>query len=255
ASFHQYSRGIPGKHVMLDVAIGDILEQQSVGSISPVLAKYIVFHAHPFGIHHGHARAVAGKGIPVVTVFVRKHKVESIPPVIRCDIITHVRVGYKLKIYAVAVTSNAVADNIKAVTFPTVYPVSGELLGRAIRRKLIVANRTLLGALQIDAEKVVVERIVRNRDVVRVVNLDGRNVPYRRLAGRFDGKTTYRYVRNENGKGFMFLFAVDDGVTYADQSNSLSDFDIALAVYPSVYPDGIACRGLRQRLLNGSYGV
>src|SRR5690606_39352865 len=74
------------------------------------------------------------------------------------------------------------------------------------------------GLLCIYAEKIVVQNVVCNGNVVRIVDFDASNVIHRRMPGVLDGKSLYRDTFNPYGDGFVFFFSINDRMVNTDQS-------------------------------------
>src|SRR5690606_22245447 len=82
AAFHIDACRIFDKGIVQDMAVGDVLQQETVGCIAPVFLKDVVLHAYALCVHDCHTSSIGAESIVMVFVVMREHEMQSVAQVV-----------------------------------------------------------------------------------------------------------------------------------------------------------------------------
>src|SRR4029079_9752101 len=111
------------KHISLEPAVADLLQEQPIRCAAPVVLETIPDHLYATREHHGDAGAIASKDVPDVAAVVGEHEVEAVPKIFLADVSADRAVTHELEVDPVAMTTYPVVCNGDVVRLPEVYSV------------------------------------------------------------------------------------------------------------------------------------
>src|SRR4051794_21672818 len=158
------------------MGIVDLLEQQTIGSSSPVRLETVFDHGDALRVHHRDARAIRPKDIPLIPAVVGIHEVHSVTQISLADVPDDTRVMRELEIDPVALAGDAILDDLYVARRPEVDAIAGTVLCAPHSAQLVVRDTTADRPGEINAEKGVLDVIILNPAMPNLPDADCRAV-------------------------------------------------------------------------------